>query len=328
MANLERNELKSRVIELEENLRGKQAVMKEINKENFELRAKLHSVESVKRQESSPSPILKRELDSLQDTLRDNQKRLEEINLENQEMRLKLAQTGHDERSVGTKIEVLTVSVESLKVTLEALSAQNEELTKENQKLKAKSRSREMSPDSSQSDSKIESLQENLTMKQSILLELNKQNEELREKVKDLSKTPGVSSQQAEQYERRITDLKSELTFKDDEVEKLRAIQVSFVQMKDVLKQMSLESQKGREDFENLQTKHATLERESQLKVEELMKRATESENHFDKLQSEYHSIVAINNDSLMKVSSIRIRLYFLVFRCIIFEAIFCFIDA
>ncbi len=307
---MERNELKNRVIELEENLRGKQAVLKEVNKENFELRAKLNNFESGSRQEASPSPILKRELDNLQETLRANQKKLEEINVENQEMRAKLA--GNEDKSVLSKVEELKLSLESKQQMLEALNKHNEELVKENQALKAKTR--DQSPDSSRSDSQIESLQENLKTKQSILTELNRQNQELREK---LSASPSFSNDQIEKLNRKISDLQSELTLKDDELEKFKAIQVSFVQTKEVLKEVSLQSQQARDELESSQNRYLELQKDSEAKQQSLLARAIQSENQFEKLQSEYHSIVAINNDGLMKVSEF---LYIIIFLMQIFD--------
>eukprot|EP00794_Sanderia_malayensis_P003343 gene3343-3832_t len=293
VANLERNELKNRVIELEENLRGKQAVLKELNKENFELRAKLHNVESGSRQQSSPSPILKRELDSLQDTLNDYQKKLEEMNKENHEMRAKL--NGSEDKSALSKIEELRLSLGSKQEMLEALNAQNEQLVNENQRLK--SRTKDISPDSSHSESQIESLQENLKTKQSILTELNRQNQELRDKLAGSS-----LGGQTEKYERTISDLKNELGLKDDELEKLKAMQVSFVQTKEMLKDATLQSQQTREELEKFKRKYQELQTESQTKQNEFLTRATQSEIQLEKLQSEYHKIVAINNDNLMKI--------------------------
>ena len=306
VANLERNELKNRVIELEENLRGKQSVMKDLNKENYELRAKLNNYESQARQEASPSPVLRRELESLQDTLRNNQKRLEEMNRENHEMRSKLAQTGHEEKSASPKIEEMEVSLQSKVQIIEGLNIQNQELSRENQTLK--SRLRERSPDNSQSDSQVESLQENLKTKQTVISELNKQNQGLREKLHELSQS-GSSDAQLQSYKRKISDMQSEIGLKNDELERLRAIEMSFMQAKEVMKELTTQSQKAKEQLAIMNEKFAEVTKESQQKEEQLLKRCQIGEQQLEKVQSDYHEIVTVNNDHLMKVSCFYISL-------------------
>ena len=307
MANLERNELKNRVIELEENLRGKQAVLKDLNKENYELRAKLQSFQTGSRQESSPSPILRRELENLQETLRENQNRLEDINKENHEMRAKLAHTGHDDKSVSSKLEEMKMALESKQQMLEALNFQNQELIKENNTLTSKQKER--SPDSSHSDSHIESLQESIKTKQKVLSELNKQNDELREQVRQLSQA-GIAGNQAQAYERKIGDLRSEIGLKDDEIERLKAIEISFLQTKEVMKELSSQSIQAKEELQRMKDRYAALEAEGQNKDRAFQQRATVAQEQFEKVQDEYHNIVTVNNDHLMKVSIVMVLLY------------------
>ena len=299
VANLERNELKSRVVELEENLRGKQSVIKDLNKENYELRAKLHTFQSGSRQESSPSPVLRKELESLQETLKENQKRLEDINKENHEMRAKLTHTGHDDRSSSSKMEELNLSLESKQQMLEALNFQNEELIKENNKLKSKLR--EQSPDNSQSDSQVESLRESLHAKHTVLSELNKQNQELREKIHELSQL-GASDSQIQSFRRKITDLQSELGLKDDEIERLKAIEISFMQTKEVVKELTLHSNQTKEDLKNAEKRCKEIENDNTQKEMELLQKCSATMLELEKVQTEYHNIVALNNDHLMKV--------------------------
>ena len=300
MANLERNELKNRVIELEENLRGKQAVLKDLNKENYELRAKLQSFQNGSRQESSPSPVLRKELESVQETLRENQKRLEEINKENHDMRTKLAHTGHDDKSVSSKLEEMNMTLESKQQMLEALNFQNQELIKENNALKSKQQER--SPDNSQSDSQVESLQESLKTKQSVLSELNKQNQELREKIHELSQA-GNADNQAQQYKRKIGDLQSEMGLKDDEIERLKAVEISFLQTKEVMKELSLQSTQAKAELEEMRKRYNELETEAQNKDRDFQQKISLTQEQLEKVQNEYHNIVTVNNDHLMKVS-------------------------
>ena len=299
MANLERNELKNRVIELEENLRGKQAVLKDLNKENFELRAKLQTFQTGSRQESSPSPVLRKELENLQETLRENQKRLEDINKENHDMRSKLAHTGHDEKSVSSKFEEMKMALESKQQMLEALNFQNQELIKENNLLKSKQKE---SPDNSQSDSQLESLQESLKTKQTVLSELNKQNQELREKIHELSQAGNVSNQ-LQAYERKIGDLQSEIGLKDDEIERLKAIEMSFIQTKEIMKELSLQSTQAKEELQGMKGRCGELEAEAQNKDREFQQRMTTTHEQLEKVQNAYHNIVTVNNDHLMKVN-------------------------
>ncbi|XP_065053400.1 A-kinase anchor protein 9-like isoform X3 [Rhopilema esculentum] len=300
VANLERNELKSRVVELEENLRGKQSVIKDLNKENYELRAKLHTFQSGSRQESSPSPVLRKELESLQETLNENQKRLEDINKENHEMRAKLAHTGHDDRSSSSKMEELNLSLESKQQMLEALNFQNEELIKENNKLK--SRLKDQSPDNSQSDSQVESLRESLHAKHTVLSELNKQNQELREKIHELSQS-GASDSQMQSFRRKIADLQSELGLKDDEIERLKAIEISFMQTKEVVKELTLHSNQAKEDLKNAEKRRKEIEDDNTQKEKELLQKCSATILELEKVQAEYHNIVALNNDHLMKIN-------------------------
>ena len=271
IAHLENNELRQRVLELEEILRGKVAAMKELNKENFELKSKVVASKSAERQSATASPILHNEIEELQQTLYNKQKALDEIHKENQDLRVKLSSTGSNSKSESSQIEELRGKLTSKQNTLEMLSQQNEQLVKEIKELKEKSSDLSFGSDSAQ----IESMQENLKTKQMILSELNKQNQELGEK---------------------LTGAQRELDVKEDEIERLKANEVTLVQTRELLRETSAELRTAQSEISRLKE---TIDQQQGALIQELVER----DNKIAELQNMYNALSSGREEHSLKVS-------------------------
>ena len=136
IANIERNELKNKAQELEEELTAKKAALKQISRENAELKGRL---ELMLQDQSGGSVIkdLSRQVEEMRESLQMKQSILQDINKENQDLRAKLEQGEQREgKPDGGQLEELKVKMNAQQMTLDGLNERNRFLEDENTRLK------------------------------------------------------------------------------------------------------------------------------------------------------------------------------------------------
>ena len=204
VANIERNELRNKTRELEEELQAKKTALKQISRENAELKGRM---EMLMADNTGQSVIrdLSGQVEELKENLQTKQAILQDINRENQELRAKMDQGNSNETS---QLEQLRGSLEANQKTLEELSKQNNQLLAENTSMKQSLAG--LSGDAVPSGSlEVGNLQE-------LLKTLSLQNEELKAQIATQS-----SSQDNNQQALKIQELSSRLWEKDNEIKKL-----------------------------------------------------------------------------------------------------------
>ena len=127
IANIERNELKTKTRDLEEELAAKKAALKQVSRENAELKSR---VELLLTDQSGATVIreLSDRIEEMKENLQSRQTILQEINKENQELKQKMAASANTSD--------LLSQIEEFKRNIKKAESQNEQLDAENTGLK------------------------------------------------------------------------------------------------------------------------------------------------------------------------------------------------
>ena len=220
IANIERNELKNRTQELEEELAAKKAALKQISRENADLKGRL---ELLLQDQSGASVIkdLSRQVEELKESLQMKQSILQDINKENQDLREKLEQ-GDQSRGVlgGGQAEELKVKQEALDV----LNKTNEQLQDEIVALKKQSSGTQGS--ALQSDfSELENLKGSLREKEQALEMLQRENSDLNSRLNSLDAGEGAKGQGSSH---KVDELSKMLWEKESEIGNLQHLKAQL----------------------------------------------------------------------------------------------------
>jgi chromosome segregation ATPase len=190
IANLERNELKNRTVELEEELAAKKTALKEISKENTELRSKLEELAQTNFGDGQASIVLglNERISSLEKVVDEKRSSLEELQKENGFLRKRVEEFQDLDRSESSQIEELKGKLTTKQVTLDELNKQNEELSNQVQVFQAKLS--EIPTDD------ISEIMENLKIKENSVQQLGVENEQQRSVIKSLEERINQSNTQ------------------------------------------------------------------------------------------------------------------------------------
>lgn len=212
IANIERNELKNRTQELEEELAAKKTALKQISRENAELKGRL---ELMLQDQSGASVIkeLTRQVEEMKESLQLKQSILQDINKENQDLRAKLEQSGQSKAPE----EELRAKQEAL----DALKRTNEQLQVEISSLKEQWSDHALPADSS----KLNDLQEAQREKEGVLAELQGENNTLNSKLQELTCDEGAKGQGKSH---KVDELSKMLWEKESEIGNLQLLKAQL----------------------------------------------------------------------------------------------------
>lgn len=198
IANLERNELKSRTVELEEELAAKKTALKEIGKENAELKSKLDNIARSNSADGHANLVLElsERVNCLEETLDERQSSLENLQSENSFLRKKIEQHQELDRSESSQIEELKGKLSTKQVTLDELNKQNEALSQEVENLQTQL--------GVSSTGDISVVMENLKMKENSVQQLSTENENQKALIKSLEEGVNQSKTQVLEYHKAL----------------------------------------------------------------------------------------------------------------------------
>lgn len=186
IANLERNELKNRNLELEEQLVAKKIALKDISKENAELKSKVdYLLQTTQGGHALEQFESSKEIDNLKKTLNNLQSTVDDLQKENGQLRKRIEEYKGLGRSESSQVEDLKAELMTRQVTVAELNQQNENLSEEVDTLKMKLN---------------DSLMENLRMKENDLQQLRIENEQQRVRIKSLENGLNQSKEQLSEF--------------------------------------------------------------------------------------------------------------------------------
>ena len=198
IANLERNELKNRTVELEEELAAKKTALKEISKENTELRSKLENIAqaSFGDEQANIACGLNERISSLEKNVDEKQSLLQELQKENSCLKKRVEEFQDLDRSESSQVEELKGKLTTKQVTLDELNKQNEQLSCQIEVLQAKL------SESPKDD--ISAIMENLKIKEKSVQQLSVENEQQRSVIQSLQEHLNQCNMQVQEYNKRV----------------------------------------------------------------------------------------------------------------------------
>ena len=198
IANLERNELKNRTVELEEELAAKKTALKEISKENTELRSKLENIAQASFGDGQANIAcgLNERISSLEKNVDEKQSLLQELQKENSCLKKRVEEFQDLDRSESSQVEDLKGKLTTKQVTLDELNKQNEQLSCQIEVLQAKL------SESPKDD--ISAIMENLKIKEKSVQQLSVENEQQRSVIQSLQEHLNQSNMQVQEYNKRV----------------------------------------------------------------------------------------------------------------------------
>ena len=199
IANLERNELKNRNVELEEELAAKKTALQEISKENAQLKSKLEEIVQGSSDEDHTNVMLSlnERITTLEKTVEEKQSSLQELQNENTYLRKRIEDLQDFDRSESSQVEELRGKLSTKQVTLDELNKQNEELCNQVQNLQ-----KQLSEESSKED--ISAVMENLKMKENLVQQLSTKNENQTSVIKTMEESLNENKAQIVEYHKKL----------------------------------------------------------------------------------------------------------------------------
>ena len=192
IANLERNELKHRTVELEEELVAKKAALKEISKENAELKAKLENIAGGRSEDGHANERINR----LESMVSEKDLTSQELQKENWYLKKRVEELQDLDMSESSQVEELRGKLTTKQVTLDELNEQNEKLSNQVQNLQVQLKN--ISKDD------INTIMENLKVKEDSVQLLSMENENQRSVIKSLEEGVTKSNLQLTEYHQQL----------------------------------------------------------------------------------------------------------------------------
>ena len=199
IANLERNELKHRTVELEEQLAAKKTALKEISKENAELKAKLESIaEGSSGEQHNNVAVLgfNEKINTLESMVAEKDSTVQQLEKQNGYLRKRIEELQDFDRSESSQIEELRGKLTTKQVTLDELNKQTEELSNQVWNLQAQL--------SNTSKDDVNAIIENLKVKENLVQQLSVENENQRSVIKSLEEGVTKSNMQLNEYHKQV----------------------------------------------------------------------------------------------------------------------------
>ena len=143
----------------------------------------------------------------------------------------------------------------------------------------------------------IKSLQETVDQKQVKINELNEQNQQLWQQLGDIS--VGNDKEVLIDQSRVIADLKIELEQKDKDIERLKSVESSFIQTKQVLKDTSWTLRVKELELKNIKSE---MRENYEKRLNELQIRLNDRDLKIQSMQNENNACIERENDHILRV--------------------------
>ena len=143
----------------------------------------------------------------------------------------------------------------------------------------------------------IKSLQETVDQKQVKINELNEQNQQLWQQLGDIS--VGNDKEVLMDQSRVIADLKIELEQKDKDIERLKSVESSFIQTKQVLKDTSWTLRVKELELKNIKSE---MRENYEKRLNELQIRLNDRDLKIQSMQNENNACIERENDHILRV--------------------------
>ena len=222
IANLERNELKNRTFELEEQLVAKKTALKDISKENAELKAKIADIEEASQGgHASVMHELNQKMDYFEKAINEKESAVNELKKENSYLRRRINE--YQDQPESSEIEELNEKFKTKQAEFNELCKQNVGLSKEiyslrmqlNESEKGDAVMQQLSMENENKKTIIKSLENGLNQSKMQLLEFQKT---LHIKDQEVSQLVQLK-EYCESLQQNIMQLNEKLVQKDEEVQ-------------------------------------------------------------------------------------------------------------